>query len=70
MSELFNWITSGGIDGSFYTMKQIRIAWKIDGKEGHGLPFHPKQRKHLEDFCADGNKRFGPGTHWIEEIEV
>ena len=70
MSELLKWLTSGGIDGSFYTMKQIRIAWKIGDQEGHSLPYPPTQRKLLEAHCVDGNNLCGPNTHWIEEIEV
>jgi hypothetical protein len=51
-------------------MKRIRIAWKIEDKEGHSLPFPPEQRQTLLDFCVEFNKIYGQGTHWIEEIEV
>lgn len=51
-------------------MKRIRIAWKIRDEEGHGLPFPPEKQKLLEAWCAEGNKNYGPYTHWIEEIEA
>lgn len=52
------------------TLKRIRIAWKIGPDEGRGLPFPVSERKSLEEMCVFLNELYGPGTNWIEEIEL
>ena len=50
-------------------MIEIRIAWKINGKSSGGLWRHdtPNNRVGLRQFIADANRKYGQGTHWIEE---
>ena len=50
------------------TLIEIRIAWDIGRRSGHGLWF-PKLTKQAEFEAQvnDCNTWHGPGTHWIEE---
>ena len=55
---------------SVKTMIRIRLVWRINGVQGHGLPFRPDERKLLEAWRDQGNREWGSGTHWIEEFEA
>jgi hypothetical protein len=48
----------------------LRLRWKINGVEGHGVTVSVALRESLEAWCAIGNHEFGPGSHWIEEVDV
>jgi hypothetical protein len=52
------------------TLKRLRLSWKVGGAEGHGLTASLDLRQNLEAWCEFNNEKHGPGTHWIEEIEV
>jgi hypothetical protein len=46
----------------------IRLAWSIDGKEGHGESFIStvENIKLLNNVKDEMNAKYGYGTHWIE----
>ena len=45
---------------------RIRIAWNIDGQQGHGTWFPHKDYETLLSHVKRCNEEFGRYTHWIE----
>ena len=53
-------------------MKEIRIVWKIGTANGGGcwLADHEGNRGVLQFAVNDCCRRYGAGTHWIEERQA
>ena len=48
--------------------RMIRVVWYINGTPGHGQLQPLEKRKTLEAWRDYGNKKYGEGTHWVEEV--
>ena len=59
-------------------MKQIRLCWTTQVSHlkheiqttAEWTPTTPHLRQDYEIMVRAGNEVFGPGTHWIEELEA
>lgn len=61
-------VSADGVAEKRVTMHPLeyRLSWAIGNKTGNGLWFPAAKAPMLHAGVEEGNRIFGPGTHWLD----